>query len=78
MAINIARSGKHKIIAGVLGGIGVHFGWNIAILRLLFVLLSIVSAAFPGVIVYLVLWMIMPNVAAVPNNSAHGASDINT
>ncbi len=76
MAISITRSSKHKIVAGVLGGIGAHFGWNITVLRVLFVLLSVISAAFPGIIVYLVLWMIMPTVAAVPNNAAHGASNI--
>ena len=35
-------------------------GWNPTLVRTLFVLVSVFSAAFPGIIVYLVLWMLMP------------------
>lgn len=48
------------MIAGVIGGIARRFGWSSTLLRIVFVLLSIVSAAFPGILVYLVLWLVMP------------------
>lgn len=57
---NLARSQHNKMIAGVMGGIAQRFDWDVSIVRILFVLLSIASAAFPGVLVYLVLWIIMP------------------
>lgn len=54
------RSRSDRMIAGVMGGIARRFGWSPAMLRLVFVLVSIVSAAFPGIIVYLILWVLMP------------------
>lgn len=54
------RSRDDQMIAGVLGGIARRFGWNSTLLRVLFVIVSIASAAFPGIIVYLILWVLMP------------------
>ena len=54
------RSRKHSVIAGVCGGIAEWLGWSPNGVRVLYVLLSVISAAFPGLIVYLVLWLIMP------------------
>ena len=54
------RSRDDRMIAGVMGGIAHRFGWNPTLLRVLFVLVSIASAAFPGIIVYLILWLLMP------------------
>ena len=55
----LTRSWSNKWIAGVCGGIAEYFGWNADLLRLIWVLLS-VSTAFCGGIVYLILWLIMP------------------
>lgn len=54
------RSNQQCMIAGVMGGIAERFGWNVTLLRLIFVIISLVSAAFPGILVYLVLWMVIP------------------
>ncbi|WP_111860992.1 PspC domain-containing protein [Acinetobacter sp. CFCC 10889] len=54
------RSNRHNMIAGVMGGIAERFGWNVTLLRIIFILVSCLSAAFPGVIVYLVLWLLIP------------------
>ena len=59
----LRRSRKHSIIAGVCGGIAEWLGWSPAAVRVLYVLVSILSAAFPGVIVYIVLWIVMPQPA---------------
>jgi phage shock protein C len=56
----LTRSREHNIIAGVMGGIAGYIGWSPFKVRLLFVLVSCLSAAFPGIIVYLVLWFLMP------------------
>jgi phage shock protein C len=57
----LARSRQQRMIAGVMGGIAARYGWNVSLLRLIFVLVSVFSAAVPGVFIYLILWMIMPN-----------------
>ncbi|MEI6024073.1 MAG: PspC domain-containing protein [Phycisphaerales bacterium] len=50
-----------RIIAGVCGGIADKFGWSANRVRIAYVILSIISAAFPGTLVYLVLWFVMPS-----------------
>lgn len=54
------RSVNDRVVAGVCGGIAQWLGWDISLVRILYVLISLFSAAFPGVIVYLILWVIMP------------------
>ncbi len=56
----LQRSQDNRILAGVCGGIADWLGWNPTALRLLFVTVSVLSAAFPGFIVYLILWLLMP------------------
>ena len=48
------------MIAGVCGGIAKSAGWDPTLVRVVYVVVSILSAAFPGVLVYLVLWIVMP------------------
>lgn len=59
----LARSLNDRMIAGVIGGIARRFGWSATLLRVLYVIVSIASAAFPGIVVYLVLWLLIPNEA---------------
>ena len=47
-------------IAGVCGGLAEFLGWSPGLVRTLYVVVSILSAAFPGILVYLVLWWVMP------------------
>jgi phage shock protein C len=54
------RSREHRIIAGVCGGIADFVGWDPTLVRILYVLVSVLSAGFPGLIVYLLLWLLMP------------------
>jgi phage shock protein C len=56
----LQRSHQHRIVAGVCGGFAKWLGWRPSTFRILYVLVSILSAAFPGILVYLVLWLIMP------------------
>jgi phage shock protein C len=48
------------MIAGVCGGIARSLGWSSTAVRFLYVLVSILSAAFPGILVYIILWVVMP------------------
>ena len=56
----IKRSKRDAMIGGVCAGIAHHFGWSITGTRVAYVLLSVFSAGFPGIIVYLVLWLVLP------------------
>jgi phage shock protein C len=56
----LTRSRSNKLIAGVIAGIARYFGMDVTVARVLYVILSVVSVAFPGFLVYLILWIIMP------------------
>jgi phage shock protein C len=59
----LSRSLDDRMIAGVMGGIARRYGWSSTWLRVAYVVGSILSAAFPGLLVYLVLWLLIPNEA---------------
>lgn len=50
----------NRMIAGVVGGIAEYYGWDPTAVRIGYVFLSIFSAAFPGILAYIILWLIMP------------------
>lgn len=54
------RRSRNKVFGGVCAGIAEWLGWDVTLVRVLYVVISILSAAFPGTIVYLLLWVIMP------------------
>ena len=56
----IKRSRSEAMIGGVCAGIARGFGWSVTGTRVAYVLLSILSAAFPGILVYIILWIVMP------------------
>ena len=62
-ASGLSRSLDDRMIAGVMGGIAHRYGWSPTVLRILYVIGSLLSAAFPGILVYLVLWLLIPNEA---------------
>ena len=57
--VKLRRSGD-RVIAGVCAGIAESLGWPVNRVRIGYALLSILSAAFPGILVYIVLWIVMP------------------
>ena len=56
----LRRSRTNRMLAGVCGGLAEWLGWDPTVVRALYVVLSVLSAAFPGLIVYLILWFVMP------------------
>jgi len=58
------RSRKNKMVAGVCGGLAEWLGWSPTLVRVIFVAVSAASVAFPGIIVYVVLWILMPQAKA--------------
>jgi phage shock protein PspC (stress-responsive transcriptional regulator) len=56
----LSRAREDRVLAGVIGGIAHRFGWSATLLRVIYVLVSAASIAFPGILVYLILWLLMP------------------
>ena len=56
----LRRSRSNRMIAGVVGGLAKYFGIDPTLARVLYVVGSIVSVAFPGILVYVLLWAIIP------------------
>ena len=51
------------MIAGVCGGLAEWLGWDATLVRVLYIVVSVLSVAFPGILVYLLLWLLMPESA---------------
>ena len=58
------KRSQDRMIAGVCGGLAEWLGWNKDHVRIAYVIVSILSAAFPGIIAYLLLWLLMPDTDA--------------
>ncbi|HJU90171.1 MAG TPA: PspC domain-containing protein [Gemmatimonadaceae bacterium] len=56
----LRRSRSEKVIAGVVAGLAKYMGMDVTLARVLYVLISVLSAAFPGFLVYIVLWLLIP------------------
>jgi phage shock protein C len=56
----LRRSRSNRMLAGVVAGLANYLGMDISLARVLYVLISIFSAAFPGILVYLILWVVVP------------------
>jgi len=55
------RSRRDRMIGGVCGGLAEWLGWTPTRVRVLYVIVSLLSAAFPGTLVYIVLWIAIPS-----------------
>lgn len=56
----LRRSRSNRMIGGVVGGLAKYFGMDPTLARVLYVGVSVLSAAFPGLIAYVLLWIIVP------------------
>ena len=56
----LVRSSKHKMIAGVCGGLAEYFDLDPTVVRVAYVAVSILSVAFPGILAYIILMFVMP------------------
>ena len=51
---------SNRMIAGVCAGIAEYFCWDPTLLRIVYVLATFFTA-FAGLIIYIILWIIMPS-----------------
>lgn len=55
----LRRSRRHRVVAGVCGGIAEWLGWSPAVVRILYVVLAVFPLV-PGLLGYVVLWLALP------------------
>lgn len=56
----LTRSATDKMLCGVCGGIAEYLDVDPTVIRVAYVVMSLFSAAFPGLILYIVLALIIP------------------
>ena len=58
---NLYRSTTHRMLGGVCGGVADYFGIDPTIIRLLYLVLSVFTAGFPGLLLYILCLFVIPN-----------------
>ena len=53
-----------KMIAGVCSGFAEYFGFDPTMVRLAYAVLTIFSAGFPGILLYIVAMIVMPQASS--------------
>lgn len=51
---------KDRWMAGVCGGLADYFGFDRDLVRIIYLLLTLCTVAFPGVLIYFILWLLVP------------------
>jgi len=57
----LRRSTQDRMVAGVMGGAAQFFDLDPNLLRVVYVIGSVMSAAFPGILIYILLWLVIPD-----------------
>lgn len=59
MTRKLLRS-NDRLLGGVCAGLAEYFDLDVSLVRIGYALLSVLSAAFPGLLVYIILWIVIP------------------
>lgn len=59
---------NNKVLGGVLAGFAEYFSVDVVLVRVIYVLLSLFSAGFPGLLVYIIFWAVTPEQPFDPLN----------
>ena len=68
MEKRLQRSRSEKMIGGVCGGLAAYFGIDPTIVRILWVVITLIGGA--GILAYLILWIVMPQEPPAPFSPA--------
>lgn len=60
MEKKLTRSRTDKMIGGVCAGLADYLNMDVSLVRVLYILVSIMSSAFPGLLVYIILLLVIP------------------
>ena len=66
------RNTSNKMIGGVASGLADYFEIDVTIVRVLFVLAVFIPVTFPIVLFYIILWIVMPDIAKRPKELEQG------
>ena len=61
MKKKLYKSSSDKMIAGVLGGFAEYIGVDSTLVRLVYVLIAMFSAGFPGILFYIICALVIPD-----------------
>lgn len=56
----LMRSSNDRLLGGVCAGLAEYFDFDPVLVRIAYAFLTIFSAAFPGLLLYIVMWIVMP------------------
>jgi phage shock protein C len=59
-AARIVRPRHPRMIAGVCSGIAIHYGWDIALVRILFAVITCLTSG-AGLLAYIAAWILIPD-----------------
>jgi len=57
---SLRRARSQRMIGGVVAGLAKYFDLDVTLARVLYVVGSVASVAFPGILIYILLWVLMP------------------
>ncbi|MDR1465221.1 MAG: PspC domain-containing protein [Oscillospiraceae bacterium] len=60
MQKKLYRSRTNKSIAGVCGGLAAYLNMDVSVVRILYAVLSLFTSGFPGLLLYVILWAVVP------------------
>ena len=60
MATRLERKQRGRMLLGVVAGLAAWWDMSPTVLRVLYILVSVCSAAFPGILLYIILAILMP------------------
>ena len=58
MEKRLCRSRQNRMLAGVCGGIAEYLGWDPTLVRVAWIILTLLGGS--GILIYLILWLVMP------------------
>ncbi|TAL72149.1 MAG: PspC domain-containing protein [Rhodanobacter sp.] len=58
MQKRLTRSTHDRMLAGVCGGVADFLGWDPSVVRIVWIVLTMLGGS--GVLLYLILWLVMP------------------
>lgn len=65
MKKRVTREQEQAVVAGVLAGLAKYFDHDPVLYRLIAITFLILTGVFPGLLMYLVAWFLMPKEPAV-------------
>lgn len=54
----LRRSKQDRMLAGICGGIAEYLGWDPTVVRVGWIILTLLGGS--GILIYLILWLVMP------------------